>query len=109
MKHATMMSFEFLHDGDYPESWMENHIKQMLEESLKAYNLQYLGATFESTDHNHPDAAEREQAEIWMVFPDGEYCYGTYDFETPRERCYVNELAMRIREERGCQVSVRKI
>lgn len=48
------------------------------------------------------------QATILMKFNGEEYPYGTYDFDTPSERNMVNELAIRIRDERGCEVEVRR-
>lgn len=55
--------------------------------------------------------AQIKQAEIWMIFPDTneEFRYGTYDFTTDLEKCYVNELAMRIRDERGCWIDIREV
>lgn len=44
-----------------------------------------------------------------MIFDDGEYPYGTYDFNTESERKFVNELAMKIRTERDCQTYVKKV
>ena len=35
--HVTQVSFDFLHDGDFPAEWLEQHIKQTVEETLKAY------------------------------------------------------------------------
>lgn len=54
-KHVTQMSFDFLHNGDFPTEWLERHIRQTVEETLKAYDLQYLGATFESMDHAYKE------------------------------------------------------
>lgn len=42
------------------------------------------------------------QAKIIMVFDDEEYAYGTYPFNTIEEKNKVNELAMKIRDERCC-------
>lgn len=58
MAHVTQMSFDFRHDGDYPSEWIENHIRFMIDETLNAYNLEYLGATFESMDHAYPEEEE---------------------------------------------------
>jgi len=50
-----------------------------------------------------------KRAEIWMVFPpDQEYRYGEYPFNTTEERNWVNELAMKIGEERKCKTFVKK-
>lgn len=49
-----------------------------------------------------------KRAEIWMVFPpDQEYRYGEYPFNTIEERNWVNELAMKIGEERKCKTFVK--
>lgn len=48
-------------------------------------------------------------AEIWMVFGAEEYKYGTYRFVTRAEKNRVNDLAMQIREERGCETYVKEI
>ncbi len=50
---------------------------------------------------------EQKTATIWMKFPDGEYEYGTYDYNTPGERVRVNELAMQIQYDRHCETEVR--
>jgi hypothetical protein len=45
-----------------------------------------------------------------MMWVDGDaYQYGTYDFNTPEERNRVNELAMKIREERDCHTYVETV
>ena len=49
------------------------------------------------------------QAKIIMVFEDGEYPYGTYNFSTEDEQKFVNELAMKIGNERGCQTYVKEV
>ena len=49
------------------------------------------------------------KATIMMVFDDGEYPYGTYNFNTEDEQNFVNELAMKIRSERGCQTYVKEV
>lgn len=48
-------------------------------------------------------------ATIIMKFPgdDEEYPFGTFDFNTPLERRYVNEMAMQIRNDRFCETEVR--
>lgn len=48
-------------------------------------------------------------AEIWMVFGAEEYKYGTYRFTTCAEKNRVNNLAMKLREERGCVTYVKEI
>ena len=48
-------------------------------------------------------------AEIWMVFGAEEYKYGTYRFVTRAEKNRVNDLAMKLREERGCETYVKEI
>jgi hypothetical protein len=42
------------------------------------------------------------KAKIIMYIEGKEYEYGTYHFNTTEERNKVNELAMHVREERGC-------
>lgn len=49
------------------------------------------------------------KATIIMVFEDGEYPYGTYNFSTEDERNFVNELAMKIGNERDCQIYVKEV
>lgn len=49
------------------------------------------------------------KATIIMVFEDGEYPYGTYNFNTEDEQKFVNDLAMKIRNERDCQTYVKKM
>ena len=44
-----------------------------------------------------------------MIFDGHEYVYGTYDFETEAEKKYVNELAKKISQERGCQTYVKAV
>lgn len=48
-------------------------------------------------------------ATIIMKFPgdDEEYPFGTFEFNTPLERRYVNEQAMQIRKDRFCETEVR--
>ena len=49
-------------------------------------------------------------ATIIMKFdnePQEEYPFGTFDFNTPLERRYVNEMAMQIRNTRFCETEVR--
>lgn len=48
-------------------------------------------------------------ATIIMKFPgdDEEYPFGTFEFNTPLERRYVNEQAMQIRNDRFCETEVR--
>lgn len=48
-------------------------------------------------------------ATIIMKFSgdDEEYPFGTFDFNTPLERRYVNEQAMQIRNDRFCETEVR--
>lgn len=41
---------------------------------------------------------------IWMIFECGKYVYGTYDNSNK-----ANELAMKIRDERGCDVYVEEL
>lgn len=48
-------------------------------------------------------------ATIYMVFGKEEYAYGTYPFKTAEEKNRVNELAMQIRTERGCQTYVKEV
>lgn len=49
------------------------------------------------------------KAKIMMVFGADEYEYGTYDFETNEQKNRVNELAMKIRCERGCDTYVEEV
>ena len=49
------------------------------------------------------------KATIMMVFEDVEYPYGTYNFNTEDERKFVNELAMKIGNERDCQTYVKEV
>ena len=49
------------------------------------------------------------QAEIVMVIDGEEYIYGTYPFGTDVEKNKVNNLAIKIRDERECEVYVRKV
>ncbi len=51
---------------------------------------------------------KENKADIIMIFDGEEYPYGCdYDYTTAEEKNHVNELAMQIRKERGCQVEVR--
>lgn len=49
------------------------------------------------------------RARIYIVFDGCEYEYGTYPFDTTEEKNRVNELAMQIRVERGCQTYVKEV
>lgn len=49
------------------------------------------------------------RAKIIMVFGEDEYEYGIYPFKTSEEKNRVNELAMQIRAERGCQTYVKEV
>ena len=49
------------------------------------------------------------KASIIMVFGGEEYVYGTYPFNTNSEKNYVNELAMQIRDKRGCGTYVSEV
>lgn len=49
------------------------------------------------------------KAQIVMVVDGNEYVYGTYPFETAKERNEVNELAMKIRDERKVGTFVREV
>lgn len=48
-------------------------------------------------------------AQIVMVFGKLEIPYGTYRFSTDAEKNRVNELAIKIGEERECQIFVREL
>jgi hypothetical protein len=48
------------------------------------------------------------KAEIIMVIDGEEYVYGRYPFETYGQRDKVNELAMKVRDERGVDVYVHR-
>ncbi len=55
---------------------------------------------------------EREdnmQAQIIMVVDGEEYAYGTYPYNTNEEKNKVNELAMKIREEREVGTYVKEV
>lgn len=41
---------------------------------------------------------------VWMIFECGQYVYGTYESSNK-----ANEVAMEIRDERGCDVYVEEI
>ena len=58
---------------------------------------------------NHKYSWEVNMATIYMVFGKEEYAYGTYPFKTAEEKNRVNELAMQIRVERGCQTYVKEV
>lgn len=47
-------------------------------------------------------------AEIIMVIGREEYVYGKYPFDTYDQRDMVNELAMKVRDERGVRVYVNR-
>lgn len=49
------------------------------------------------------------KAQIVMVVDGNEYVYGTYPFETAKERNKVNELAIKIRDERAVGTFVREV
>lgn len=46
------------------------------------------------------------KAKIMMWVEGDPYEYGTYDFNTPEQKNRVNELAMKVREERDCYTYV---
>lgn len=47
-------------------------------------------------------------AEIIMVIDGEEYVYGTYPFDSYDQRDRVNELAMKVRDEKGVRVYVQR-
>lgn len=49
------------------------------------------------------------KAKIIMSFGCEEYVYGTYNFNTPEEKNRVNELAMKIRNERDCHTHIEEV
>ena len=49
------------------------------------------------------------KARIMMIFEEGSYEYGTYLFNTNAEKIRVNELAMKVREERGCHTYIEEV
>lgn len=49
------------------------------------------------------------QAQIVMVVDGEEYPYGTYPYNTRREKIQVNELAMKIRDERKIDAYVKEV
>ena len=51
----------------------------------------------------------KQQAQIVLKDEDGEYIYGTYDFNSSLEKDAVNELARKLRKARKMGVEVRKV
>lgn len=49
------------------------------------------------------------QAKIVMVIDGEEYAYGTYPFDTDAEKIKVNDLALKIRNERECDTYVKEV
>lgn len=49
------------------------------------------------------------EAQIIMVVDGQEYVYGTYPFDTVKDKNNVNELAMKIRDEREIGTFVREV
>lgn len=49
------------------------------------------------------------KAKIWMQFDKDKYEYGTYKFDTDEQKNRVNDLAVKIREERNCQTYIERI
>lgn len=49
------------------------------------------------------------QAQIVMVIDGEEYVYGTYPFDTDAEKTKVNDLALKIRNERECDTYVKEV
>lgn len=49
------------------------------------------------------------KAKIMMVFDGEEYEYGTYPFDTNEEQKRVNDLAIKIRDERDCPTYVKAV
>lgn len=49
------------------------------------------------------------KAQIIMYIDGEEYVYGTYPFDTSEDRNKVNELAMKIREERDCYTYIEEV
>lgn len=49
------------------------------------------------------------KATIIMLFDGEGYEYGTYPYETDEQKNKVNELAMKIREERGCSTYIKVV
>lgn len=49
------------------------------------------------------------RARIYMVFDGCEYEYGTYPFDTTEEKNKVNDLAIKVGEERDCQTFVKEV
>lgn len=49
------------------------------------------------------------QAQIVMVVDGDEYPYGTYPYNTRREKIKVNDLALKIREEREVGTYVKEV
>lgn len=54
MKHATQMSIDFIHNGDYDEDAILEKIEKILEE----HGLEYRAVYFESVDENYPETEE---------------------------------------------------
>ena len=55
------------------------------------------------------ERADNMQAQIIMVVDGEEYVYGTYSYNTNEEKNRVNELAMKIREEREVGTYVKEV
>ena len=49
------------------------------------------------------------KVQIVMVVDGQDYVYGTYPYNTSTEKCKVNELAMKIRDEREVGTFVREV
>lgn len=49
------------------------------------------------------------KAKLIMNIEGEEYVYGTYNFNTPEEKNRVNELAMKIRDERDCHTYIEEV
>lgn len=49
------------------------------------------------------------KVKLIMYIEGKEYVYGTYDFNTPEEQNKVNELAMKVREERDCYTYIEEV
>ena len=49
------------------------------------------------------------KAKIIMVFDSEQYVYGVYNYNTFDEKRRVNEIALALRKERGCQTFIEEV
>lgn len=46
---------------------------------------------------------------IIMIFEEGSYEYGTYPYDTDLEKKRANEIALQLRDERGCHTCIEEV